>query len=136
MELKEEQTNISRLMFVARSYLNEAFELLEKGYVHDAAEKVWVSVKSATEALALRYHGTTRPPHGVSWRRFVREVFTRAGLSEREAEELADYFIDVRDRLHGGVFYGFFYEEEEHRPLIEKARRYLELVSKLLNTNT
>jgi len=37
----------------------------------------------------------------------------------------------VRDRLHGGCFYGLTYEETEHRPLIEKAN-YIDLIEKLL----
>jgi len=38
----------------------------------------------------------------------------------------------VRDRLHGGCFYGLTYEEEEHRPLMDRAREYVELIEKLL----
>jgi hypothetical protein len=29
-------------------------------------------------------------------------------------------------------FYGFFYEDEEHRPLIEKAREYILLIERLI----
>jgi hypothetical protein len=38
----------------------------------------------------------------------------------------------VRGKLHGEVFYGFFYEDEEHRPLIEKAREYILLIERLI----
>ncbi|MFP3161180.1 MAG: hypothetical protein RXQ95_07055 [Vulcanisaeta sp.] len=38
----------------------------------------------------------------------------------------------MRDRLHGGCFYGLTYEEEEHRPLIDRAREYVELIGRLL----
>jgi uncharacterized protein (UPF0332 family) len=127
---KEDQ--IKKYMVIARDHLEEAFRLLKQGDVHDAAEKIWASVKSATDALALKYHDTTRPPQGVSWRRFVREAFIKAGLKEEEAEKLADYFLDVRGKLHGEVFYGFFYEDEEHRPLIEKAREYILLIERLI----
>jgi hypothetical protein len=56
----------------------------------------------------------------------------RAGLSFEDASRWAAYFVDVRGRLHGEVFYGLMYEEGEHRPLMEKAREYLELVEKLI----
>mgnify|MGYP000081781866 CR=1 FL=1 len=129
MELEDQ---IKKYLAIARNYLDEGLKMLRGGDAHNAAEKVWASVKSATEALALRYHGTTRPPAGVSWRRFVKEAFRKAGLSEDEAEKLADYFLDVRGKLHGEVFYGFFYEDEEHRPLMERARDYLSLIERLL----
>jgi hypothetical protein len=38
----------------------------------------------------------------------------------------------MRDRLHGGCFYGLTYEEEEHRPLMDRAREYVELIGRLL----
>jgi len=38
----------------------------------------------------------------------------------------------VRDRLHGGCFYGLTYEEVEHRPLMDRAREYVDLIEKLL----
>lgn len=38
----------------------------------------------------------------------------------------------MRSRLHGDVFYGRWYEEKEHRPLMERARDYLKLVESLL----
>jgi hypothetical protein len=48
----------------------------------------------------------------------------KAGLDEEVASGWASYYIDVRDRLHGGCFYGLTYEEEEHRPLMDKIREY------------
>ncbi|MCC6058029.1 MAG: hypothetical protein LM568_03825 [Desulfurococcaceae archaeon] len=56
----------------------------------------------------------------------------KAGLSEEEVSKLASYFIDVRDRLHGGCFYGLTYEEEERKPLIERAGEYLSVVEKFV----
>ena len=35
----------------------------------------------------------------------MKEAFTKAGLGEEESK-WASYYIDVRDRLHGGCFYG------------------------------
>jgi len=117
---------------MAKQYLSEAFKLLERGDPFDAAEKIWAAVKHATIALAMRILKEVAPPKGVSWRSFVEEAFLKAGLSEDEVSKWASYFIDVRDRLHGGCFYGLTYEEEEHRPLMEKTREYIDLADKIL----
>jgi len=117
---------------MARQYLDEAFKLLEHGDPFDAAEKVWAAVKHATIALTMRVLGEAAPLKGVSWRSFVKEAFMKAGLSEGEASRWAAYFIDVRSRLHGDCFYGLTYEEEEHRPLMEEAREYINLIDEIL----
>lgn len=117
---------------MAKHYLEEAHELLERGDPYDAAEKVWAAVKHATTALALSVLGRAAPPKGTSWRAFVREALVKAGLDEAEASKWASYYVDVRDRLHGGCFYGLAYEEEEHRPLMERVGDYVKLVEKLL----
>jgi uncharacterized protein (UPF0332 family) len=117
---------------MARQYLDEAYKLLERGDLFDAAEKIWAAVKHATTALTIAVLKEAAPPKGVSWRSFVKEAFMRAGLSEEEASEWASYFIDVRKGLHGDCFYGLIYEEEEHRLLMERAREYIDLVHKIL----
>jgi HEPN domain-containing protein len=117
---------------IARHHLMEAYKLLERDNPFDAAEKVWAAVRHATMALTLKVLGEATPPKGVSWRSFVKEAFIKAGLSESEASSLASYYIDVRSRLHGSCFYGLTYEEEEHRPLMEKARDYIELVERIV----
>jgi HEPN domain-containing protein len=116
---------------IARYYLEEAYRLLECGDPFDAAGKVWAAVRHATMALTLKVLGEATPPKGLSWRSFVKETFIKAGLSESEASSLASYYIDVRSRLHGGCFYGLTYEEE-HRPLMEKARDYVELIERIV----
>jgi len=126
-------SSIEEYLNISRHYLDEAFKLLERGDPFDAAEKIWVAVKHATTALAMRILGEAAPPKGVSWRSFVKQAFLKAGLSEEEASKWASYFIDVRDRLHGGCFYGLTYEEEERKPLMEKAREYIDLVEELLS---
>jgi len=126
-------SSIEEYLNISRHYLDEAFKLLERGDPFDAAEKIWVAVKHATTALAMRILGEAVPPKGVSWRSFVKQAFLKAGLSEEDASKWASYFIDVRDRLHGGCFYGLTYEEEEHKPLMEKAREYIDLVEELLS---
>ena len=125
-------SSIEEHLNISRHYLDEAFKLLERGDPFDVAEKIWVAVKHATTALAMRILGEAVPPKGVSWRSFVKQAFLKAGLSEEDASKWASYFIDVRDRLHGGCFYGLTYEEEERKPLMEKAREYIDLVDKIL----
>jgi HEPN domain-containing protein len=116
----------------ARYYLEEVRKLLERGDPYDAAEKAWAAVKHATMALTMTVLNETAPPKGISWRAFVKNALIKAGLNEEEASRWASYYIDVRDRLHGGCFYGLTYEEEEHRPLMDKAWEYVELIEKLL----
>jgi Archaeal PaREP1/PaREP8 family. len=116
----------------AKYYLEEARKLLERGDPYDAAEKTWAAVKHATIALTMAFLNEATPPKGVSWRVFVKEALVKAGLNEDEASRWASYYIDVRDRLHGGCFYGLTYEEAEHRPLMDKAREYVDLIEKLL----
>jgi uncharacterized protein (UPF0332 family) len=117
---------------IARQYLVETYKLLERGDPFDAAEKIWAAVKYATTALTIAVLKEAAPLKGVSWRSFVKEAFMKAGLSEDEASKWASYFIDVRKGLHGDCFYELIYEEEEHRPLMERAREYIDLVDKIL----
>jgi hypothetical protein len=125
-------SSVADYLNMAKQYLGEAFKLLERGDPFDAAEKVWATVKHATMALTMSVLGGAVPPKGVSWRSFVKEAFVKAGLSGEEASKWASYFIDVRSKLHGDCFYGLTYEEEEHRPLMEKAGEYIDLVDKIL----
>ena len=119
-------------MKAARWYLERAYELLARGDPYDAAEKVWAAVKAATEALTVKVLAKRAPPEDWTWKRFVKEAFVKAGLSEREAEELAAYYIEVRKSLQGDCFYGRHYEEPEHKPLMDRAKQYIELVNRLL----
>ena len=118
-------------MEMAEQYLARAFEHLERKNPYDAAEKIWAAVRHATIALAEKYLGTASLPEGWTWRRFVKETFVKAGLSEEEAEEVAAYFIEVRKSLHGDCFYGRHYEEPEHKPLMDRAWEYVKLIEKL-----
>lgn len=122
----------SERLGAARWYLSRAYELLARDDPYGAAEKAWAAVKAATEALTGAVFGVTAPPKGWTWRRFVKEAFAKTGLSEGEAEELAAYYIDARDRLHGACFHGLLYEEAEHKPLVERAKRYVESVERAL----
>jgi len=117
---------------MAKQYLSEALKLLERGDPFDAAEKIWAAVKHATTTLTMSVLGEAAPPKGVSWRSFVKEAFVKSGLSGEEASKWASYFIDVRSKLHGDCFHGLTYEEEEHKPLMESAGEYVDLVDGVL----
>jgi HEPN domain-containing protein len=126
-------SEITKSIEIAEYYLVEARRLMERGDVHDAAEKVWAAVRSATQALTTKLAGTVTPPKGTTWREFVKETLVKAELTSEEADKWASYYIDVRDRLHGACFYGLIYEESEHKPLMLKAEEYVNLVKRILN---
>jgi hypothetical protein len=115
----------------AQVYLSETFKLYEEGYRAGVCEKVWAAVKHTTIALTTRFLGVSEP-NGIPWREFVREAFEKAGLSGDEASYWASYFIDVRRGLYGDCFYSLYYEESEHKPLIERAPQYVNLVAELV----
>jgi uncharacterized protein (UPF0332 family) len=125
-------SSVEEHLKISRRHLDEAFKLLERGDPFDAAEKIWAAVKHATMALTIKILGEAAPSKGVLWRSFIKQALLKAGLSEEEASKWASYYVDVRDRLHGGCFYGLVYEEEEHRPLMEKAKEYIDFVDKIL----
>jgi hypothetical protein len=77
----ELEDQIKRYLAIARNYLDEGLKMLRGGDAHNAAEKVWASVKSATEALALRYHGTTRPLQGLAGGGLLRRHLEKLGLA-------------------------------------------------------
>ena len=76
--------------------------MLERGDAYDAAEKTWAAVRHATTALTTAFLKEAAPPRGVPWRTFVKNALVKAGLNEDETSSWASYYIDVRDRLHGG----------------------------------
>jgi hypothetical protein len=115
----------------AQVYLSETSKLYEEGYRADVCEKVWAAVKHATIALTTKFLGVSKP-NGIPWREFVREAFEKAGLSRDEASYWASYVIDVRRSLHGDRLYSLYYEESEHKPLIERAPQYVNLVAELV----
>ena len=88
-------------------------------------------MRHATAALTTAFLKEAAPPRGAPWRTFVKNALVKAGLNEDETSSWASYHIDVRDRPHGGCFYGLTYEETEHRPLIEKAKDYIALIERL-----
>ncbi len=105
--------------------------MLERGDPYNAAEKTWASLRYATTALTTAFLKEAAPPRGAPGRTFVKNALVKVGLNEDEAPSWASYYIDVRDKLHGGCIYRLTYEETEHRPL-EKAKYYIDLIKKLL----
>ena len=126
------QDDVEEYLRMAEEYHRKGVELFSKRDHPDAAEKIWASIKTATMALTERYLGRITPQEGEYWRDFVALGFIRAGVGKEEAEKKAEYFVDVRGKLHGESFYGLFYEEREHKPLIEASKDYLDDVRKLL----
>jgi len=124
-----ERVHVDEHLEVAEAYLSRALELLGKGDPHDAAEKLWASVRRVTLALTELALGRAAPERGETWRAFVARALRVAGLEGSRAEELASVFVEVRDRLHGAVFYGAVYEEQEHRPVFEKGFEYVRAVA-------
>jgi len=117
----------------AEAYMSRALELLGKGNPYDAAEKLWASVRRVTLALTELALGRVAPERGETWRAFIARALRVAGLESGRAEELALVFVEVRDRLHGAVFYGAVYEEQEHKPVFEKGFEYVRVVAGLVS---
>lgn len=126
------EERLKEYLRMAEEYHKKGLELFaEKDYA-DAAEKIWASIKTATMALTEKYLGRIMPKEGEYWRDFITSAFLKAGLVRKEAEKRAEYFIDVREKLHGSCFYGLLYEEIEHKPLIDASREYLNEIWRLL----
>jgi len=126
------EEEVEEYLRMADEYYRKGMELFSKKDYADAAEKIWASIKTATMALTEKYLGRTAPSGDEYWRDFVASGFIGAGVSKEEAGRRAEYFVDARGKLHGECFYGLFYEEREHKPLIESSKDYLADVKKLL----
>lgn len=75
-------------MEIARHYLKEAYELLERGDPYDAAGKLWTTVKHATTALTTAVLKEAAPPKGASWRGFVKEALLKPASARRRLNGL------------------------------------------------
>jgi hypothetical protein len=53
---------------------------------------------------------------------FVRQTLVKAGIPEPEAERLANFYLLVREGLHGRAFYGADYEPKCTAPLRKGSR--------------
>jgi hypothetical protein len=132
--MRKMEEEIEQYLKMADEYHSKGMELLSKKDYIDSAEKIWASIKTATMALTQKSLGRTNPPEGGYWREFVTLGFIKAGVTKEEAEKKAEYFMDARAKLHGECFYGMFYEEREHKPLIENSKNYLNEIKRLLKS--
>jgi len=99
--------------------------------VRDGAEKLWNAVVSAANALVLSYTDTVPASH---WER--RRLLDRIEESEPEVEKLG-----LRDRygareryLHEMTFYDGIIDPELLRREVEKVKRFIEDVQRLLES--
>jgi len=120
----------------ARKFLEEAEQELAEGVressavkIRDAAEKAWNAVVQATNALILRLLGKVPSSHFER-----RKMLTRLEELYPEVERLGlrDRYSARERNLHELVFYEGIIDVEEVRKELEKARRYVDDVERLL----
>jgi HEPN domain-containing protein len=120
----------------ARRFLEEAEQELAEGVresnavkIRDAAEKAWNAVVQATNALILRLLGKVPSSHFER-----RKMLTRLEELYPEVERLGlrDRYSARERNLHELVFYEGIIDVEEVRRELEKARRYVDDVERLL----
>ena len=129
-ELKE---RIRRYKELAKEHYREGIELLKK-HPHKACESVWRAVDRLTRAVCLKYLGRESPTNGETWREFIKSCLVKAGLPNKDANDLAKTFLAIRGELHGRCLYGGIYDEKEHKDIIENlTRKYIEKLMKLLS---
>lgn len=97
--------------------------------IRDAAEKAWNAVVQATNALILYYLGKTPSSHWER-RRLLREL--ERVKPEVESLGLRDRYSARERNLHELVFYEGVVDVNDVEFELEKARRYVEDVRKLL----
>jgi hypothetical protein len=97
--------------------------------IRDVAEKAWNAVVQATNALILYYLGKTPSSHWER-RRLLREL--ERVKPEVESLGLRDRYSARERNLHELVFYEGVVDVNDVEFELEKARRYVEDVRKLL----
>jgi len=97
--------------------------------IRDAAEKAWNAVVQATNALILYYLGKTPSSHWER-RRLLREL--ERVKPEVESLGLRDRYSARERNLHELVFYEGVIDVNDVEFELEKAKRYVEDVRKLL----
>jgi hypothetical protein len=97
--------------------------------IRDAAEKAWNAVVQATNALILYYLGKTPSSHWER-RRLLREL--ERVKPEVESLGLRDRYSARERNLHELVFYEGVIDVNDVEFELEKARKYVEDVRKLL----
>ena len=119
----------------AKRFLEEAVEEFEKGVrssdairIRDAAEKAWNAVVQSTNALLLKLVGKVPSSHWER-RRLLREIEKDPKLAELG---FRDRYAARERHLHEIVFYEGIVDVEDVKFELEKARRYVEDVEKVL----
>jgi hypothetical protein len=97
--------------------------------IRDAAEKAWNAVVNATNALILYYLGKTPSSHWER-RRLLREL--ERVRPEVESLGLGDRYSARERNLHELVFYEGVVDVNDVEFELEKAKKYVEDVRKLL----
>ncbi|OYT39526.1 MAG: hypothetical protein B6U89_03995 [Desulfurococcales archaeon ex4484_58] len=117
----------------ADKLLNEGLEFLKKNIWWNSAEKIWGAVKIVTDELSKMVKGKplSAKPRNITARKYVEELLLNIGFTEEEAKEYSSIYIDVRDRLHGAVFYGRVYVDEMNE-IVDRAVKYCKVLSKKL----
>ena len=120
----------------AERFLDEASKEFARGVrennayvIRDAAEKAWNAVVQATNALILSYLGKVPSSHWER-RRLLREL--EKMYPEIEKLGLRDRYSARERNLHELVFYEGIIDVEDIKIEIEKAKRFIEDVKKLI----
>jgi hypothetical protein len=117
-------------------FIEEALKVFKVGVenndairIRDAAEKAWNAVVQATNALILYYLGKTPSSHWER-RRLLREL--ERVKPEVEGLGLRDRYSARERSLHELVFYEGVVDVNDVEFELEKAKKYVEDVRKLL----
>jgi hypothetical protein len=136
--LKRLEVNVRIKVYIDDSmkFVEEALKEFKVGVenndairIRDAAEKAWNAVVQATNALILYYLGKTPSSHWER-RRLLREL--ERVKPEVESLGLRDRYSARERNLHELVFYEGVIDVNDVEFELEKAKRYIEDVRKLL----
>jgi hypothetical protein len=136
--LKRLEVNVRIKVYIDDSmkFVEEALKEFKVGVenndairIRDAAEKAWNAVVQATNALILYYLGKTPSSHWER-RRLLREL--ERVKPEVESLSLRDRYSARERNLHELVFYEGVIDVNDVEFELEKAKRYIEDVRKLL----
>jgi hypothetical protein len=136
--LKRLEVNVRIKVYIDDSmkFVEEALKEFKVGVenndairIRDAAEKAWNAIVQATNALILYYMGKTPSSHWER-RRLLREL--ERVKPEVESLGLRDRYSARERNLHELVFYEGVIDVNDVEFELEKAKRYIEDVRKLL----
>ena len=124
----------------AKKFIEGAIKEFEKGIqennitkIRDAAEKAWNAVVQASNALILKYMNKVPSSHWER-RRLLREL--EGKYLEIEEMGFRDRYSARERNLHELVFYEDIIDIEDIRVELEKARKFINDVEKLVMTRS